>query len=178
MLLKEEFWIKVDTELKKRGSKLEVKEVSPFEAYVDGGPRKILGINSLKIALHYQPKEGNVKGYFTLSFVITPEYREKALKYLAKKSVKSLKEIYPWLRTRLEMTPEEEKSWQDSMISPYGDEDTPGPVGRAWILVHANVVSPHGQDFIDRISPWIAEWIDNLQLVHGYLNRHVAKAQE
>jgi len=178
MPLKEIFWVTVSKELQKRGSKLKISEVSPFEATVTGSARRTSELTPLKIILSYQPKEGNVKGRFTVSLTIEPKHRDQVLEYIKKKPSKSLAKILPGLNTALEMTPEEEQAMQSLMISPYGEEDTPEPLGRAWIYTVANVVSPHGQDFMDRISPWVAEWCDNINLLHGQLNKHIKKLTE
>jgi hypothetical protein len=178
MLLKEAFWITVASELTKRGSKLKISEVSPFEATVTGSTRRSSELPPLKINLTYQPKEGSVKGSFVVSLTVEPRYRNQILEYIKKKPSKSLAKIIPGLNTALELTPEEEQAMQSLMISPYGEEDTPEPLGRAWIYAVANVVSPHGQDFMDRISPWVAEWCDNINLLHGQLNKHIKKLTE
>ena len=178
MLLNEAFWITVAQELTKRGSKLKISEVSPFEATVTGSTRRTSELPPLKINLTYQPKEGSVKGSFTVALMIEPKHRDQILEYMAKEPIKSLAHILPSLNTQREMTPEEEQAMQSMMISQYGEEDTPEPLGRAWIFVIANVVSPHGQDFMDRISPWIAEWCDNIHLVHKQLNKHIKKLTE
>lgn len=178
MLLKEAFWITVAQELTKRGSKLKISEISPFEATVTGSMRRSSELPSLKINLTYQPKEGSVKGSFMISLTVEPTYRNQILEYLKKKPSKSLAKIIPGLNTALEISPEEEQAMQSLMISPYGEEDTPEPLGRAWIYTVANVVSPHGEDFICRISPWVAEWCDNINLLHGQLNKHIKKLTE
>lgn len=178
MPLKETFWITVAKELKKRGSKLKISENGPFDATVTSRARRSSELPALKINLNYQPKEGNVKGRFTVALTIEAKHRDQILEYLAGEPIKSLAHILPNLNTQREMTPEEEQAMQSMMISPYGEEDTPEPLGRAWIFVVANVVSPHGQDFMDRISPWIAEWCDNINLLHGQLDKHIKKLME
>lgn len=178
MLLNEAFWITVAKELTKRGSKLKISELSPFEATVTGSMRRGSELTPLKINLSYQPKEGNVNGRFLVSLTVEPKHRDLILEYLKKKPNKSLAHFLPSLNTALEMTPDEEQAMQSLMISPYGEEDTPEPLGRAWIYALANVVSPHGEDFMNRISPWVAEWCDNINLLHGQLNKHIKKLTE
>jgi len=178
MLLKELFWITVDKELKKRGSKLKITESSPFEAVVTPIRRKNSELAPLKLQISYQPKEGNVKGHFILSYTVEAKYRELILEYMNQPPIKSLAKIIPVLKTQLEMTPEEEKAMQNSIISQFGEEDSPEPIGRAWIFLVADIISPHGPDLIDRISPWIAEWSDNLSLLYSELDKHIKKLAE
>ncbi|MEI6283624.1 MAG: hypothetical protein WCP40_00800 [Opitutae bacterium] len=178
MLLKEAFWNTVAKELKKRGSKRKINEVGPFEAHVNVSTRGDGGLKPLKLDLIYQPLEGSVKGSFIISFMVEPKHRDLVIEFTEKEPSKALADIIPNIGITLEMTPEEEKAMQSLMISQYGDEDTPEPLGRAWVFVRANVVSPHGQDFMDRISPWVAQWIDNMTLLHGHLNKHIKKLSE
>jgi uncharacterized coiled-coil protein SlyX len=119
-----------------------------------------------------------VKGHFTISYLVEAKHREAVLEYMNQKPIKSLAEIIPHIKTQLELTPEEEKAMQSSIISQYGEEDTPEPIGRAWIYLFASIISPHGQDLIDRISPWVAEWCDNMSLLHNQLDKHIKKLAE
>ncbi len=143
MTTKHALWKAVNAQLKAAGSATKLRALDDFRAKAK--------LKEAWCTLHadYQPREGRLAGHLRFELRIEgPETTTAVTNFLCEEA-RLLKKVKQKLTFEHVLTPE-----------------LPPECGEATLRIEAEIVSWHGQDLIDRVTPWAAEAITALLYVH------------
>lgn len=142
MATKYPLWKAINAQLKVAGSTTKLRALDEFRA------KTKLKDDWCTLHASYQPREGRIAGHLRFELLAEgPEAMTVIANFLSdeKRLLKKVK--------------------QNSFLNTYSTPNSP-ECSEATLKIEAQIVSWHGTDLIDRLTPWAAEAISALLWIH------------